>query len=208
MYVLESQNSSNSLVIPIDAGTTSLSAYISTKNGEYYDDLTFDSSVTWIQPSGIVTNPSGNIAIIGATIEALSDYDVKYNKSRSTTITVKQNGGKTADLEIIQRLSTNKIKIKIILKNDDTVQVDFSTLSIKMSNGRSFDFICPYSVAAGSQTDAFEIEISDYFSGKTISDTLPIYGEVNSGVLNPYYASTPVSTIAAGSTYTITYKRT
>ena len=208
VYVLESQNSSNSLVIPVDAGTTSLSAYISTKNGEYYDDLTFDSSVTWIQPSGIVTNPSGNIAIIGATIEALSDYDVKYNKSRSTTITVKQNGGKTADLEIIQRLSTNKIKIKIILKNDDTVQVDFSTLSIKMSNGRSFDFICPYSVAAGSQTDAFEIEISDYFSGKTISDTLPIYGEVNSGVLNPYYASTPVSTIAAGSTYTITYKRT
>ena len=208
VYVLESQNSSNSLVIPVDAGTTSLSAYISTKNGEYYDDLTFDSSVTWIQPSGIVTNPSGNIAIIGATIEALSDDDVKDNKSRSTTITVKQNGGKTADLEIIQRLSTNKIKIKIILKNDDTVQVNFSTLGIKMSNGRSFDFSCPYSVAAGSQTDAFEIEISDYFSGKAISDTLPIYGEVNSGVLSPYYASTPVSIIAAGSTYTITYKRT
>ena len=77
-----------------------------------------------------------------------------------------------------------------------------------MSNGRSFDFSCPYSVAAGSQTDAFEIEISDYFSGKAISDTLPIYDEVNSGVLSPYYASTPVSTIAAGSTYTITYKRT
>ena len=208
VYVLESQNSSNSLVIPVDAGTTSLSAYISTKNGEYYDDLTFDSSVTWIQPSGIVTNPSGNIAIIGATIEALSDDDVKDNKSRSTTITVKQNGGKTADLEIIQRLSTNKIKIKIILKNDDTVQVNFSTLGIKMSNGRSFDFSCPYSVAAGSQTDAFEIEISDYFSGKAISDTLPIYGEVNSGVLSPYYASTPISIIAAGSTYTITYKRT
>ena len=32
---------------------------------------------------------------------------------------------------------------------------------VMMSNGRSFDFSCPYSVAAGSQTDAFEIEISD-----------------------------------------------
>ena len=206
-YVLECQNSGNNFSAPIDAGEYNLPAYLSTKNGEYFDDVTFESDVDWIQPSGTITrpNPSGNLLLIGANITAIPNDSKETGKT--TTIHVKQNGGKTVDLFVEQRISSSTITINIKLKNEGNGTANFSTLGVYVANGRSFTFPASYSVAQGGKAE-LTATISDYFNGMPIRDNIPVFGEINSGTANPYYLSMTENTITSGGSYTITYNNT
>ena len=204
-YVLT--NSTSIYSAPIDATSSAgLPPFTSTKNGSYYSDVTFESDASWIQPNGDNTNVYGNLIRLGAIIESLP-VEIEED-GRFTTITVKQNGGKTTTLDVEQKMSENRFSINITLKNDDVSSVNFSTLSINVTSGRSLDFACPYSLASG-ETVTFTVSGSKYFEGKTIRDNHPITGEIDSGTANPNYLSVSGrTTITEGENYIITYKRT
>lgn len=204
-YELYSQNGLNTMSVPIDGGNINLSAYISTKNGEYYGDLTFESSESWIQPTGVVNNPSGNIALIQASLESIADN--KKETGRTTTIVIKQNnGGLTSNLLIEQRISQTYVNINFTLVNNGNTNVSFSTFHINLENGRSFSFSPGENNVAPGDSITYQASVSNYFINKKLSTTRPVQGSINSGqVVNPDYLSINTTSLVSGGNYTIYY---
>ena len=207
-YVLQSTNQLNKMNIPIDSCTINLSAYISTLNGEYYDDLTFESNESWIQPNGIVTRggQNTNIALIQADVLSLPSGQ-EYS-GRSTTITVKQNGvgGLSSNLEIIQKIDETETQaITFIVKNDDINNVNLQTIHITLDNNRQYSFLVGTDIASGNSITINE-HINTYFLNKTLNPTTPLYGSLANGtIINPDYLSINTTSLSANTTYTITY---
>ena len=206
VYVLESQNMLNKLTVPIDEGTINLSGYISTLNNEFYDDLTFESEVPWIQPTGVVTRPSpdGNVALIQANVQSLSIG--QENEGRRTTIVVKQNGGLSANLEIEQILPQTLSPLTFILVNNSSSNISFSTIHVNLSNGRSFTFSPSQNNVGSGESFTYQTDVNVYFLNKELNHTTPLQGSINSGiVVNPVYLSINTTLLSQNGTYTITY---
>lgn len=206
VYVLESQNMLNKLTVPIDEGTINLSGYISTLNNEFYDDLTFESEVPWIQPTGVVTRPSpdGNVALIQANVQSLSIG--QENEGRRTTIVVRQNGGLSANLDIEQILPQTTSQLTFILVNNSSNNISFSTIHVNLSNGRSFTFSPSQNNVGSGESFTYQTEVNVYFLNKELNPTTPLQGSINSGiVVNPIYLSINTTLLSQNGTYTITY---
>lgn len=206
VYVLESQNMLNKLTVQIDEGTINLSGYISTLNNEFYDDLTFESEVPWIQPTGVVSrpNPDGNVALIQANVQSLSIG--QENEGRRTTIVVKQNGGLSANLEIEQILPQTLSQLTFILVNNSSSNISFSTIHVNLSNGRSFTFSPSQNNVGSGESFTYQTEVNVYFLNKELNHTTPLQGSINSGiVVNPIYLSINTTLLSQNGTYTITY---
>ena len=206
VYVLESQNILNKLTVPIDGGTINLSGYISTLNNEFYDDLTFESEVSWIQPTGVVSRPSpdGNVALIQANVQSLSIGE--ENEGRRTTIVVRQNGGLSANLDIEQILPQTTSQMTFILVNNSSNNISFSTIHVYLFNGRSFTFSPSQNNVGSGESFTYQTEVNVYFLNKELNHTTPLQGSINSGiVVNPSYLSINTTLLSQNGTYTITY---
>ena len=211
IYVLESENPSGEMTVSIDGGAINLSGYTSTLNDEYYDNLTFESNESWIQPSGVVTrqDPSDNIALIQATIQPLQ---VGYERvGRTTTILVKQNGdgGMTDSLEIEQIMPQETSSVTFILTNNSSNTVSFSSVQINLLNGRSFTFTPSTNSIASGGTFTQQVDMETYFFDKQINQSIPLQGTtIDGSAVSSSYLTINTTSLEEEETYTITYSPT